>query len=132
MTRHAFDLKVRFSDVDVFGHVNNVKYFEYFQEARLSFLSALRGVDGLGGSVVVVAQMTVEYKRPILFRLEPYAVETWVSRVGTSSYTISAEIKDADAVLSRADAVLVGFDAKTQRAAPLSEETRARLLEALE
>ena len=30
-----YPVHVRFSDVDVYGHVNNVKYFEYFQEARL-------------------------------------------------------------------------------------------------
>ena len=29
MTRHTYDCRVRFSDVDVYGHVNNVKYFEY-------------------------------------------------------------------------------------------------------
>jgi acyl-CoA thioester hydrolase len=27
--RHVYDCNVRFSDVDVYGHVNNVKYFEY-------------------------------------------------------------------------------------------------------
>ena len=30
-----YPVHVRFSDVDVYGHVNNVKYFEYFQEARI-------------------------------------------------------------------------------------------------
>ena len=28
-------MRVRWSDVDAYGHVNNVKYFEYFQEARI-------------------------------------------------------------------------------------------------
>ena len=32
---------VRFSDVDVYGHVNNVKYFEYYQEARIAFILSL-------------------------------------------------------------------------------------------
>ena len=34
-----YPVHVRFSDVDVYGHVNNVKYFEYFQEARISAAS---------------------------------------------------------------------------------------------
>ena len=33
-----YPLHVRFSDVDVYGHVNNVKYFEYFQEARIPLI----------------------------------------------------------------------------------------------
>ena len=41
MSRHVYDCHVRFSDVDVYGHVNNVKYFEYFQEARIAFLMSL-------------------------------------------------------------------------------------------
>ena len=42
MSRHVYECHVRFSDVDVYGHVNNVKYFEYFQEARIAFLMSLR------------------------------------------------------------------------------------------
>ena len=41
MSRHVYDCHVRFSDVDVYGHVNNVKYFEYFQEARIAFILSL-------------------------------------------------------------------------------------------
>ena len=36
-----YPVHVRFSDVDVYGHVNNVKYFEYFQEARISLFADL-------------------------------------------------------------------------------------------
>ena len=39
--RKHYPVQVRFSDVDVYGHVNNVKYFEYFQEARISYLNRL-------------------------------------------------------------------------------------------
>ena len=41
MSRHVYDCHVRFSDVDVYGHVNNVKYFEYYQEARIAFILSL-------------------------------------------------------------------------------------------
>ena len=133
MTRHRYDLHVRFSDVDVYRHVNNVKYFEYYQEARLAFLGSLGRLDGVGSDFsVVVARIGVEYRKPILFRAEPYAVETWVKRVGTSSYTLGSEIKDGDTVLSSAEVVAVRFDRHRQRAHPLTEEDRALLLTAAE
>ncbi len=132
MTRHVFPMRVRFSDVDVYGHVNNVKYFEYYQEARLAFLTSMGRAEDEGRFAVVVAQVNVDYKRPILFRTEPYAVESWVDRVGNSSFGLSAEIKDGDAVLSRAEAVLVTFDLKTQTARPLSDAERERLETVLE
>ena len=132
MTRHTYACHVRFSDVDVYGHVNNVKYFEYFQEARLSFLQPLWQGHSGDGFTVVLARMDVSYRKPILFRSEPYTVESWVTRVGGSSFDIESEIKDGDTMLAGAHAVLVTFDLKTQRARPLADEERALLLSVIE
>jgi acyl-CoA thioester hydrolase len=127
MTRHRYDCRVRFSDVDIYGHVNNVKYFEYYQEARLSLLGSRGRSEDEGGLALVVARLDVDYKRPIVFRSDPYLVETWVTRVGDSSFGLSAEIKDGDQVLSRANAVMVAFDQQTQRSRPLTDRERAQL-----
>ena len=132
MSRHAYRCHVRFSDVDVYGHVNNVKYFEYYQEARLAFITSLGREEGGGRFTIVLARMDVDYKRPIMFRPEPYQVETWIGRVGNSSFGLDAEIKDGDTVLSRARAVMVTFDARTQTARPLSDEEKQLLLGAMD
>ena len=129
--RHRYDCAVRFSDVDAYRHVNNVKYFEYFQEARIALISSLSGVPDEAGETgdlgVVVAQVDVDYRTPLFFREAPYAVETWVSRVGRSSFVIDGHIRDGDQVLSAARVVMVAFDAATQRPRPLTETQRQRL-----
>ena len=137
MSRHTYECHVRFSDVDVYGHVNNVKYFEYFQEARIAFLMSLGdqlldpGADPTMRQVV--ARIDVDYKRPILFRPEPYAVETWVTRIGTSSYDLASRIVDREGtVYSKAQVRLVAFDVSTQRSRPLSDDERGRLGAVLE
>jgi len=120
-TQHApFPLQVRFSDLDTYGHVNNVKYFEYFQEARINYMAQIwRDVEREDRGVpLVIAQTSVDYRVPIHFRTEPYPVHSWVSHVGNSSFVIEGEITDGDTVLSRARVVLVTFDRKTQAAAP--------------
>jgi acyl-CoA thioester hydrolase len=136
MSRHTYECHVRFSDVDVYGHVNNVKYFEYYQEARIAFVLSLSGdgYDAQSSMRQVVARIDVDYKRPILFRPEPYVVETWVTRIGTSSYDLSCRIVDAegDTLYSRADVSLVAFDLGTQRSRPLTDEERSRLEAVLE
>ena len=104
---------VRFSDVDVYGHVNNVKYFEYFQEARILMMARLWSdvPDGPPDRPsFVVAQTDVDYQLPILFRPEPYDAWSWISHVGERSLVIESEICDGDTVLSRARVVLVFFD----------------------
>jgi acyl-CoA thioester hydrolase len=130
MSRHTYECHVRFSDVDVYGHVNNVKYFEYFQEARIAFILSLAGglFDADSNNRQVVARIDVDYKRPILFRAEPYAVETWVTRIGTSSYGLASQIVDeAGLVYSTAEVALVTFDVSTQRSRPLTDAERTRL-----
>ncbi|HET6654000.1 MAG TPA: thioesterase family protein [Nocardioides sp.] len=128
---HEYTCHVRFSDVDVYGHVNNVKYFEYYQEARIDFLRSMR-TDDEPHLATVVARIDVDYRRPILFRPEPYVVRTWVTRVGTSSYSLASDISDDHTVLSRAQAVLVAFDMSSQRSRPLRDLERQVLEGALE
>jgi acyl-CoA thioester hydrolase len=127
----TFPLQVRFSDVDVYGHVNNVKYFEFFQEARIDYMSRIWRTlpEDTARVPMVIAQMDVDYRHPILFRLEPYVVYSWVSHVGTSSFVIESEIREGERLFSRARVVLVTFDRKSQRAAPAAEAYR-ELLEA--
>ena len=120
-----YPIHVRFSDVDVYGHVNNVKYFEYLQEARISMLSELVPVRRFS---VVVAQTDVDYLQPLLFRAEPYGCPTSITRVGTRSMTVESEIRDTDRVLARARVVVVFFDLATNRSAEPDPELRAALL----
>jgi acyl-CoA thioester hydrolase len=126
--RHSYECFVRFSDVDAYRHVNNVKYFEYYQEARIALVDVLGRFEHDDQLSVVVAQTDVDYRTPMLLRVEPYVVDTWVTSVGTSSFVFGAEIRYADTVISRGRMVLVSFDPSTNRAVPLSETHRARLL----
>ncbi|CUR56424.1 Thioesterase superfamily protein [metagenome] len=120
----AYAVQVRFSDVDVYGHVNNVKYFEYFQEARIQLM--LTQARELGaGHHLVVAQTDVDYRRPILFRADPYDCRTWVSRIGSTSVVFESVVRDGDEVLARARVVGVCIDSDTGRPAPVPEELRA-------
>ncbi len=132
--RGHYPVQVRFSDVDVYGHTNNVKYFEYFQEARIRLFDALWGDLGsaAGRPPVVVAQTDVDYAVPILFRAEAYDAWSWISHVGTTSITIEGEICDGDTVLSRARVVVVFLDQATGRPAAPPPAYAERLSEAAE
>ena len=122
-----FPVHVRFSDVDVDGHVNNVKYFEYFQEARISGIA--RMWQGLDQITLVVAQTDVEYRVPILFRQEPYDAWSWIARIGQRSATIESIICDGETLLSRARVTIVFFDQQTQRSTVPPEVYLDRLRE---
>jgi acyl-CoA thioester hydrolase len=123
----SYPVHVRFSDVDVYGHVNNVKYFEYLQEARISMIAELVQLRRFS---VVVAQTDVDYVQPLLFRAEPYDCLTAITRVGTRSMTVASELRDGDRLLARAKVVVVFFDLAGGRSTEPDPEVRAALLAA--
>jgi acyl-CoA thioester hydrolase len=134
--RHRYDCHVRFSDVDIYRHVNNVKYFEYVQEARIAMVGEMaRRADAAGTGLeapewrLVVGAIDVEYSRPLMLRADPYPIDSWVERVGRSSFVVASEISDGEQVLARARAVMVTFDADSQQSVPLTEAERRALSE---
>jgi acyl-CoA thioester hydrolase len=128
-----YPVQVRFSDVDVYGHVNNVRYFEYYMEARILYTARLwrETAEERGRVAMVVAQTDVEYQRPILFRPEAYDCWSWISHVGRRSMVVESEICDGDVVLSRARVVMVFFDRDTSSPVEPPAELREPLVRAL-
>lgn len=129
-SQHVYPVRVRWSDLDPYQHVNNVKYIEYFQEARIGYSMAMHQHGDVFGDFVV-ARIDVDYKRPLFFRDEPYEVHSWISHVGTTSAVFTSEVRDGDTVLASTQVVTVGFDTATQKSAPLPSGHRDRLLEQL-
>ena len=125
--RHSYPLRVRWSDVDAYRHVNNVQYFEFFQEARISYVMDLH-TRGEQWSEHVVARTDIDYLKQMQFQHQPYDVRSWVSHVGTRSFTIAGEICDENTVFARCQVVMVTFDRETQQAAAMPEDQRAALL----
>jgi acyl-CoA thioester hydrolase len=98
--------------MDAFGHVNNVIFLRYLEEARIDFMFRLaREADsGAFTGVSVVARHEIDYLRPLVHRHEPVTIETWVTKLGGASVTVSYEIKDDETLFARASTVVVPYD----------------------
>ncbi|GAA5012781.1 hypothetical protein GCM10025734_58630 [Kitasatospora paranensis] len=53
MARHIYDCPLRWSDMDAFGHVNNVVFLRYLEEARIDFMFTQAAEAGAGSSRAV-------------------------------------------------------------------------------
>ncbi|MET9489521.1 thioesterase family protein [Nocardia sp. NPDC006630] len=124
MARHLFLCPLRWSDMDADGHVHNAVHLRYLEETRIDLFRS-RGFRGAS----VVAQMDIDYLTPLRYRAQPVRVETWVSKVGTSSFTLVQEIRDEDALYSTATCTMVAFDRDAQRSRPLQDSERHMLEE---
>ncbi|MGW6741219.1 acyl-CoA thioesterase [Streptomyces sp. NPDC055025] len=137
MARHFYTCPLRWSDMDAFGHVNNVVFLRYLEEARIDFMFRLAPGDGSpsfsGGSVV--ARHEIDYKRPLVHRHAPVTVESWVTKISAASLTIAYEIKDdedAEEVYVRASTVVVPYDLTAGRPRRITQEEKSFLLKYLD
>ena len=137
--RHVYYCPLRWADMDSLGHVNNVVYVDYLQEARVDMLSVhapASGGEELAEGVVVVRH-EVEFRAPLVFRYEPVRIETWVSRIRAASFTMDYEILDelpdgGSRVYTRASSVLTPYIFTHERPRRIRPEERAVLERFLE
>ena len=107
--------------MDAYGHVNNVVFLRYLEEARIDFLFRPEK-DFKQGSVV--ARHEIDYKRQLVHRPDPVDIELWVTEIRAASFTVTYEVKDEDLVYVRALTVVVPFDFETQRPRRITSEER--------
>jgi acyl-CoA thioester hydrolase len=117
----------RFSDLDPLGHVNNVVFHDYLQEARMGLVRDIGLVRSDDYAQVVVRQ-EINHRKPLLLSPEPIIIETWVTKLGNSTYTIAYRILDEVAdVAATASSVMAVVDPGTNRPIRMSPVLRELL-----
>ncbi|MEV6506149.1 thioesterase family protein [Streptomyces sp. NPDC051642] len=124
--RHIYRCPLRWADMDAYGHVNNVVFLRYLEEARIDFLFR-PDKDFQQGSVV--SRHEIDYKRQLVHRHAPVDIELWITEIRAASFTIAYEVKDGDLVYVRAATVVVPFDFEAQCPRRITAEEREFLEE---
>jgi acyl-CoA thioester hydrolase len=129
MARHIYRCPLRWADMDAYGHINNVIFLRYLEEARIDLMFRLAPGEGdasfSGGSVV--ARHEIDYLRPLVHRHEPVIIETWVTDITAASMTVRYEVKDTDTLYARAATVVVPYNLAKQRPRRITAEEKAFL-----
>ena len=133
--RHVYHCPLRWADMDSLGHVNNVTYVDYLQEARVDMMAAhsVMAASGVPGQGVVVVRHDIEFLAPLTFRAQPVRIETWATKIRAASFTLRYEILDLSPdgsrrLYTRASTLLTPFVFATERPRRLSADER-RMLE---
>lgn len=115
-------------DNDVYGHVNNVNYYSFFDTAINEYLISESGLDIANGAVIGLAAEThCQFLASISF---PEIVEVGlrVEKLGNSSVRYELGIfNQAEAAAATGWFVHVFVDRETRRAAQMPEKLRAAL-----
>lgn len=122
-------IQIRFSDVDVVGHVNNIVYFAFYDTGKAAFMAELLGRKITWDQVdTVVANVDCAFIAPIFYG-ENIEVLTTCVGVHDKSFRILQMLRNSSTqeVKSVCETVMVSFDPATQKAAPLKDEWREKL-----
>lgn len=133
-----FPITVRFpiqwSDMDAFGHVNNARYFTWFEAARIAYMTRvglvgpeMRKPEGKGVGPIVAAT-NAEYLRPVVYPAE-LVVGARITRIGTTSFTMEYAVEDANSgvLYARGGSVMVTLRYADHQKVPVPAEVRAAM-----
>ncbi|GGC72562.1 acyl-CoA thioesterase [Hoyosella rhizosphaerae] len=125
---YSTTVEVRWGDSDMLGHVNNTKFIEYAQEARVRFVTEEFSEGFSPDRAIVVRRIEADFERPLFTNSGPLTVDLSVEHVGNSSFSIRHTMYDKGGNRAGSvDAVLVAFDTTTNASRPLSESERTAL-----
>lgn len=131
-------VRPRWSDMDVFGHVNHAKMVTLLEEARVPLLFDEAGRAGLAefAKGMVVVDLAVRYHAPIVVNGQQIRVDVALRDLKFASltlgYTVHSGPSEEDKVAVTAQTVLAPYEVATERPRRLTEEERAFLRTRLE
>lgn len=124
-------LRVRYQDCDAQHVVFNSRYSDYADITSIEFMRAAlpRPTDGFDGTFELQSvRQVIEWKSSARF---DYVLEisAWVSRIGTTSFTLNTEMRRAGEaqVLATTETTYVHVDHKTFTKREIEPQMRAAL-----
>ncbi len=144
MTRLHIPVQLRWSDLDAYGHVNNVQVLRLLEEVRVqafwladdeserpgtpptAVIDAKLGSDTLS----IIARTEIEYLATIEYRRTPLDVQVWVGRLGGADLEVCYEIcsplgAEPFELYARASTTVAMVDAATMKPRRLLDHERA-------
>ncbi|MGE4370035.1 MAG: acyl-CoA thioesterase [Burkholderiaceae bacterium] len=126
---HFQTITTRWMDNDVYGHVNNVTYYSYFDTAVNRYLIEAGALDIHAGEVIgLVVNTGCHYFAPIAF---PQQLDAGVAvaHIGSSSvrYEVGVFVQGESTTAAHGHFVHVYVDKATRRPVPLPPELRRAL-----
>ena len=126
---HSTAITLRWKDNDVYGHVNNVEYYSYFDTVINEYLIQAGGLDIHGGSTIgLCVESHCSFRASIAF---PGRVEAGlrVAHIGTSSvrYEIGMLSTPERIELAQGWFVHVFVDRGSRRPTPIAPPLRTAL-----
>ena len=124
-------IRIRWRDMDAYGHVNNAVYLNYLEEARDRWVQKVLGPVSDTWHFVL-ARVAIDFRSELTQDDEEIIVRCRLDSIGRASVRTREEILMRDGTVSaESESVIVARDPNSGRSRPLTDEERATLEEEL-
>ena len=135
-------IRLRWSDLDAYGHVNNAEMLRLLEEARILAFWVTEDDGAIGASTAVldgrpgaatltlIARQEIEYLAPVPYLRQPLDVRLWLGKLGGASLDVCYEVYSPEGLTpellyARATTTIVLVDAASERPRRINDTERA-------
>lgn len=115
-----------FYDTDALGHINNTRLPAWFELARNDLFRLFTPDLDPRKWELILARMEVDFRAELHYGRN-IEIRTYISRLGSSSFTVSQEARQDEQLTNLGHAVMVRFDHTAKKAIPIEGELREAL-----
>ncbi len=121
---HEININVAWGDMDALGHVNNARYFEYFQQARIEWLMSI-GLDMQQSTGPVLIHIACTFLKPVFYPAT-LQLKSSLHSPGRSSVVMDHDVYQNNTLMAQGTCKIVWVDYSTNQAIPFPDVIRAR------
>jgi acyl-CoA thioester hydrolase len=114
---HEKIFPIAWGDMDALGHVNNARYFDYFQEARIEWLRELN-INMTSKTGPVVIHVSCTYFKPVLYPAT-VTLRSKICEVGNSSMLLGHDLYQDEVLMAQGTSKIVWVDYTQGKSVPL-------------
>jgi len=114
---HQKTFAIAWGDMDALGHVNNTRYFDYFQEARIEWL-ATQNFNMQGGIGPVVIHIACTFLKPVIYPAT-LTLTSSMHTPGRSSFIVDHDLYQDDQLMAQGTSKIVWVDYQQNKSVEL-------------
>lgn len=126
------EVPVAWGEMDALQHVNNSVYFRYFESARMAYFEAINYMDFMQDTGVgpILAATQATFKLPLTYP-DTVSVGAKVSQMQEDRFLMEykAISQKKDLIAAIGDGLIVSYDYRNKRKAPVPELIKKRILD---
>ena len=124
MSIKPVEIQIRFSDIDVMGHVNHATYLSYFEYTRMYYFEKLLGLKwDWNKHGILLVRNEIEYLKPVFLNDKPI-IEMYLGEIGNKSFTFHYKVRVNNLVCTKALSKIVCYNSVEHKTISIPERMK--------